>query len=55
LAARAVKVARPSSLLVDHTTAEALPADTFTRSAAGAFAFKGFSNRTPPFRVTRAG
>jgi adenylate cyclase len=55
LAARAVKVASPSSLLVDQSTGDALPRDRFSRSAAGTFDFKGFAAPTPLFRIGRVG
>jgi adenylate cyclase len=55
LAARAVSVARPSTLLVDTATGDALEGSTdFYRRRAGAFQLKGFAKRVHLFRVTRS-
>lgn len=50
-AARAVKVARPSSLLVDRETRDQLDTERFTSRSIGAFSLKGFSERVPLYRV----
>jgi adenylate cyclase len=54
LAARAVNVARPSTVLVDSETSDALADSTeFTFRIAGSFRLKGFDKRVPLFRVRR--
>ncbi|HTL87635.1 MAG TPA: adenylate/guanylate cyclase domain-containing protein [Acidimicrobiia bacterium] len=53
VAARAVGVARPSSLLVDETTCDALDPERFRTRSAGAFSLKGFNERVPLIRVRR--
>jgi adenylate cyclase len=53
LAARAVKMAQPSSLLVDGTTRDALD-DAFHSEKAGVFSLKGFAEEVPLYRVTRS-
>jgi adenylate cyclase len=54
LAARAVNVARPSSVLVDPETAEALDGSTeFSYRTAAAFELKGFRKRVRLSRVRR--
>jgi adenylate cyclase len=54
LAARAVRLARPSTLLVDAETLHALDGSTaFSSRTAGAFTLKGFENDVPLSRVTR--
>jgi adenylate cyclase len=50
-AARAVKVAHPSSLLVDRETRDQLDTERFTSRSIGAFSLKGFSERVPLYRV----
>jgi adenylate cyclase len=52
-AARAVKVARPSSLLVDRETRDNLETERFTSRSIGAFSLKGFDHRVPLYRVRR--
>ncbi len=52
LAARAVKIAEPSSLLVDVATRDGL-ADGFRCEEAGVFSLKGFAEEVPLYRVTR--
>jgi adenylate cyclase len=52
LAARAVKVARPGSLLVDERTQARLD-DRFRARLAGEFSLKGFDQRSKLFRVRR--
>jgi len=55
LAARAVNVARPSSVLVDPETRAALETSTdYTLRTAGAFKLKGFDRRVRLSRVKRA-
>jgi adenylate cyclase len=55
LAARAVNVARPSSVLVDPETRAALDASTdYSCRTAGAFKLKGFDRRVRLSRVKRA-
>ncbi|HZJ25659.1 MAG TPA: adenylate cyclase regulatory domain-containing protein [Acidimicrobiia bacterium] len=55
LAARAVSVARPSTLLVDTETLSALEGSTdFSSRPAGAFTLKGFAQRVKLSRVTRS-
>lgn len=55
LAARAVSIARPSTLLVDAETLNALDASAgFTSHTAGAFTLKGFENDVQLSRVTRS-
>lgn len=54
LAARAVTIARPSTLLVDPETRNALDRSTrFSCHTAGAFALKGFTKRVQLSRVRR--
>ena len=54
LAARAVSIARPSTLLVDPETRGALDGSTmFSCRTAGAFTLKGFSKRVQLSRVNR--
>ena len=54
LAARAVSVARPSTLLVDsETRASVEDSGAFSCRGAGAFALKGFDRRVPLARVRR--
>ena len=54
LAARAVTVARPSTLLVDLATYSALDGSTrFACHDAGGFSLKGFTERVPLWRVKR--
>ena len=54
LAARAVNVARPSTVLVDSETLVALDSSAaFSSDAAGAFALKGFAERVRLSRVER--
>jgi adenylate cyclase len=53
LAARAVKVARPGTLLVDKPTRLQLDADRFGERHARAFSFKGFEDRVSLYRVKR--
>jgi class 3 adenylate cyclase len=48
------EVARPSSVLVDIVTYEALT-DEYTTRAAGGFSLKGFAEDVSLFRVTRSG
>jgi class 3 adenylate cyclase len=52
-AARAVKLARVSTLLVDSDTQNALSDDVRIRRA-GAFSMKGFPERVPLYRVSRS-
>jgi adenylate cyclase len=51
LAARAVKQARPGSLLVDRATGVALDSELLRIRNAGPFALKGFPERVSLFRV----
>jgi adenylate cyclase len=55
LAARAVNLAQPNSLLVDRTTRDALSDDAFRCEEAGVFSLKGFTDDVPLYRVTRSG
>lgn len=50
-AARAVKVARPSSLLVDRASRDELDASRYDSRSIGAFSLKGFDQRVPLYRV----
>jgi class 3 adenylate cyclase len=55
LAARAVNVARPSSVLVDSATRDAIEESTaFSFRTADAFKLKGFEKRVKLSRVRRA-
>ena len=55
LAARAVSIARPSTLLVDRETRDALDGSAaFSCRTAGSFALKGFRKRVPLSRIKRA-
>ncbi len=55
LAARAVSMARPSTLLVDRETRDALDGSAaFSCRTAGSFALKGFRKRVPLSRIKRA-
>jgi len=55
LAARAVSIARPSTLLVDRETRDALDGSTvYSCRTAGSFALKGFAKRVPLSRVKRS-
>jgi class 3 adenylate cyclase len=55
LAARAVSIARPSTLLVDRETRDALDGSMiYSSRTAGSFALKGFAKRVPLSRVKRA-
>ena len=54
LAARAVKVARPDSLLVDRITREGLDVTRFSGHSIGTLSLKGFDGRTSLYRVTPA-
>lgn len=51
LAARAVKIARPSTLLVDGTTAGDLPSEWFACDDTGRHRMKGFASPIQLFRV----
>ena len=55
LAARAVKIARPSTLLVDGATRDALDADGYSCRSIGSLSLKGFDERVKLYRVRRAG
>ena len=55
IAARAAVVARPSSLLVDQPSCDALDQTRFRTRSAGAFSLKGFPDRVPLTRVRRQG
>jgi adenylate cyclase len=55
LAARAVSIARPSTLLVDRETRDVLDGSAaFSCRTAGSFALKGFRKRVPLSRIKRA-
>jgi adenylate cyclase len=54
LAARTVKIARPSSLLVDRATRNALDTTRYSSRSIGAFSLKGVDQRVPLYRVRPA-
>jgi class 3 adenylate cyclase len=54
LAARAVKIARPGTLLVDAATSRQLDPDGFSTRFVRAFSLKGFDQRVALHRVRRA-
>jgi class 3 adenylate cyclase len=49
-----VKIARPSSLLVDRATRNALDTTRYSSRSIGAFSLKGFDQRVPLYRVRPA-